>query len=379
MPIDNLQVHNELRSDAHSAISYIDSLLQSDWHSYDSIINKLIKAESIDKNSFELRTIQNHFKKIKELACDKNFISDNFQEYYNEDKSCYDIINERKSGRKKEFKYVDGFKLIDIRLGARITNNLIPFIEYLRQIKGLDDNFDLTLDVLEDIVENEGVQVKKQHEIIRVDNRTVFTLSGIQSVQEFLPISREAIVADKNLKITYEPFDGTHNIIIISPYMIVEYNNRWSIIGRLVEVKEDNSIFHKNKRLELINNFAFDRIVSLELNKESMYITSEVNVNKILDSAIGTSVDWQLGLKAVEKVVLEFSERLFPYFITKPLHKHEKIDSEKYIITYSLIPTLELENIILSYGGGVKVIGPESLKNRIIDRLNKNIMQYATD
>lgn len=376
MPIDNLQTHTELRTDAHSAISYIDSLLQSDWHSYDAIINKLIQAESIDKNSFEIRTIQNHFKKIKELAFDKNFISDNFQEYYNEDKNCYDIINERRSGRKKEFKYVDGFKLIDIRLGARITNNLIPFIEYLRQIKGLDDNFDLTLDVLEDIVENEGAQVKKQQEIIRVDNRTVFTLNGIQSVQEFLPISREAIVADKNLKITYEPFDGTNNIIIISPYMIVEYNNRWSIIGRLAEVKEDNSIFHKNKRLELINNFAFDRIVSLELNEESIYITSEVNVDKILDSSIGTSVDWQLGLKGVEDIVLEFTERLFPYFLTKPLHKHKEIDSEKYIITYSLIPTLELQNIILSYGSGIKVIKPESLRLKIKHRLKETLNMY---
>ena len=68
------------RSDAHSVISFIDSLLQSGWHSYDSIINKLVKAESIEKTSFELRTIQNHFKKIRELACDKNFIADNFQE-----------------------------------------------------------------------------------------------------------------------------------------------------------------------------------------------------------------------------------------------------------------------------------------------------------
>jgi predicted DNA-binding transcriptional regulator YafY len=376
MPIDNLQVHNELRSDAHSVISFIDSLLQSGWHSYDSIINKLIKAESIEKTSFELRTIQNHFKKIRELACDKNFIADNFQEYYNEDKSCYDIINERRSGKKKEFKYVDGFKLIDIRLGARITNNLIPFIEYLRQIKGLDDNFDLTLDILEDIVENEGVQMKKQQEIIRVDNRTVFTLSGIQSVQEFLPICRDAIVAGKNLKIIYEPFDRSHINIVISPYMIVEYNNRWSIIGRLVEVKEENTVFHVNNRLELINNFPFDRIVALELNEETMYISSGVNINKILDSAIGTSVNWQLGLKSVEDVVLEFSEGLFPYFVTKPLHKHKEIDSEKFIITYSLIPTLELENIILSYGSGAKVLKPASLRKKIKQRLKETLKMY---
>jgi len=240
----------------------------------------------------------------------------------------------------------------------------------------LDDNFDLTLDILEDIVENEGVQMKKQQEIIRVDNRTVFTLSGIQSVQEFLPICRDAIVAGKNLKIIYEPFDRSHINIVISPYMIVEYNNRWSIIGRLVEVKEDNTVFHVNNRLELINNFPFDRIVALELNEETMYISSGVNINKILDSAIGTSVDWQLGLKCVEDVVLEFSERLFPYFVTKPLHKHKEIDSEKFIITYSLIPTLELENIILSYGSGAKVLKPASLRKKIKLRLKETLNMY---
>ena len=376
MPVDNLQTHTKLRADAHSAISYIDSLLQSDWCSYDVIITKLVNAESVEKTSFTLKTIQNHFKKIKEMACDKNFISDNFEEYYNEENGCYDIIDERRLGRKKEFKYVEGFKLIDIRLGVRITNNLIPFIEYLRQIKGVDDNFDLTLDVLEDIVENEGVQVQKQQEIIRVDNRTVFTLKGIQSVQEFFPLSRKAIIESKNIQIIYEPFDGSRINITVSPYMIVEYNNRWSLIGVLNNVKEKKTLFHTNNRLGLINNFPFDRIVSLQIDDESKFLPSKINVNKILDSSIGTSVDWQFGLKAVEEVVVEFSERLFPYFVTKPLHKHKTIDFEKRIITYSLIPTLELENIILSYGSGLKVLQSEALRSKIKLRLKEALNVY---
>ena len=379
MPIDSLQTHTDLRMDAHSVISYIDSLLQSDWHSYDSIINKLIKAESVEKRSFELKTIQNHFRRIKELACNKNFISDNFEEYYDAEKGLYNIIDERRVGRKKEFKYVVGFKLIDIRLGTRITNNLLPFIEYLRQVKGMDDNFDLTLDVLEDIVENEGIKVVKQKQTMRVDNRTVFTLSGIQSVQEFLPKCRKAITENKNITLTYEPYTKSKNNITVSPYVIAEYNNRWSVIGTLVNVKEKNSVFHQNERIGLINNLPFDRITSLSIDDKSEFIKSEFNINRILDSAIGTSVDWKLGLDAIEDVTLEFSDKLFPYFITKPMHDYKKIEHDKRLITYSLIPTLELENIILSYGGGVKVIEPESLKNKIIDRLNKNIMQYATD
>ena len=243
----------------------------------------------------------------------------------------------------------------------------------------MDDNFDLTLDVLEDIVENEGVRVVKQKQTMRVDNRTVYTLSGIQSVQEFLPKCRKAIAESKNITITYEPYTKRINNITVSPYVVVEYNNRWSVIGRLVDVEEENSVFHQKERIGLINNLAFDRITSLVIDDNSEFVKSEININKILDSAIGTSVDWKKGLDAIEDVILEFSDKLFPYFMTKHLHDYKNIEYDKRIITYSLIPTLELENIILSYGGGIKVIEPESLKIKIIDRLNENIKQYEVN
>ena len=189
-------------------------------------------------------------------------------------------------------------------------------------------------------------------------------------------MSRKAIIESKNIQIIYEPFDGPRINITVSPYMIVEFNNRWSLIDMLNVVKEKKTLFHTNNRLGLINNLPFDRIVSLQIDDESKFLPSKINVNKILDSSIGTSVDWQFGLKAVEEVVVEFSERLFPYFVTKPLHKHKAIDFEKRIITYSLIPTLELENIILSYGSGLKVLKPEALRSKIKLRLKEALNVY---
>ena len=375
--IDNISVIREIKRDAHSAISFIDELLQSDWLTYDEIISKLEKSESIEKTSFTIRTIQNHFKAIKELACSMNNIDDNFSDYYNHDKASYDVIESRKKGRKTEFRYVKDFKLIDIRLGERIRSNLLPFIEYLRQIKGLDDNFDLTLDVLEDIIGSEGLQVVSHKKIMRIDNRTVFTLSGIQSVQENLPTCRRAIAIKSHIKIKYEVFGNKACDLIVSPYMIVEYNNRWTLIGRLNDVKMPESIFHKNDRIKKINNFPFDRIDSVSYEKESSYMSANCNIDRILDSSIGASINWERGLNAIEEVILEFSEQLFPYFITKPLHKHFNIDEERRTISYNLIPNIELENIIMSYGAGIKVLKPESLKTNVIGRVQETLNLYG--
>ena len=73
---------------------------------------------------------------------------------------------------------------------------------------------------------------------------------------------------------------------------------------------------------------------------------------------------------------MKFSDRLYPYFTTKPLHEKQNVDDEKKTITYNIIPTIELENVILSYGEGIKVLQPETLKNRIKERLEETLKHY---
>ena len=376
-PLDNIQDMANINKHARSVISFIDALLQTGWHTYDEIIQKIEKSDNVEAQKLSIRTIQNHFNKIRELSCKKRMIEERFGEYYDESSATYSIIECRKRVKKNEYKYVDGFKLNDIRLGERITNNLLPFIDYLKQVQGIDESFSETIEVIEDIITNEGIDIPETKNIIRVDNKVIYTYNtGIQAVNDFTPSCRTAILSKQNIKLTYESFSDTIDELIISPYMIVEYNNRWSIIAMLVNVKNENSIFHKKSRVGKINNFAFDRVTNLEIDKESEYINANININKILDYSIGTSVNWEKGLSNKKEIVLKFSNRLYPYFVTKPLHERHIPDDEKKTITYNIIPTIELENVILSYSEGIKVLQPETLKTRIKERIEETLNQY---
>jgi predicted DNA-binding transcriptional regulator YafY len=377
-PIDNIHDMANINKHARSVISFIDALLQTGWHTYDEIIHKIEKSDNVEAQKLSIRTIQNHFNKIRELSCKKRMIEEKFGEYYDEPSATYSIIECRKRGKKNEYKYVDGFKLNDIRLGERITINLLPFIDYLKQVQGIDESFSGIVEVIEDIITNEGIDIPETKNVIRVDNKVIYTYNtGIQAVNDFTPNCRTAILSKQNIKLTYESFSDTIDELIISPYMIVEYNNRWSIIAKLVNAKNKKSIFYEKSRVGKINNFAFDRVTNLEIDKESEYINDNTNINKILDNSIGTSVgDWEKGLSNQKEIVLKFSDRLYPYFVTKPLHEQQDKDDEKKTITYNIIPTIELENVILSYGEGIKVLEPETLKTRIKERLEEALNQY---
>ena len=72
-----------------------------------------------------------------------------------------------------------------------------------------------------------------------------------------------------------------------------------------------------------------------------------------------------------------FNKEEAPYVITKPIHESQKVkkhDENGLLITIEVFPNIELEKVILSYGSGVKVIGPKSFKDKI-----KKTLLHTTD
>ena len=80
-----------------------------------------------------------------------------------------------------------------------------------------------------------------------------------------------------------------------------------------------------------------------------------------------------------EEVQLLFTKIQAPYIITKPLHetqKHYEVE-DGLLVKLSLIPNFELEQLILSFGDGVKVITPIHLKEKIVSRIQNSLVQYT--
>jgi predicted DNA-binding transcriptional regulator YafY len=171
-----------------------------------------------------------------------------------------------------------------------------------------------------------------------------------------------AIVNKRVLEIKYTPFGQATSVLVFHPYYIKQYNHRWFIFG----LNEENNI--------PTWNLALDRIETIE------------EISTIYQNNI---TDWEFHFSAIygvskpfdeeeEEIQLLFSKIQAPYVITKPLHESQKhYQQEKgLLVKLKLIPNFELEQLILSFGEGVKVLNPESLRSKILFRLEEATIQY---
>src|SRR5690606_12018330 len=96
---------------------------------------------------------------------------------------------------------------------------------------------------------------------------------------EFMDIVVDAIQNKLVLEVFYQKFeDETPNTLIVHPYMLKEYRNRWYIIG-FSELRQD------------IRTYAFDRIKNLTSNPKLAFIPNTfMNTKKYLRNCIGVNI-----------------------------------------------------------------------------------------
>jgi len=181
---------------------------------------------------------------------------------------------------------------------------------------------------------------------------------------EFITPLYNAILYKKSLDILYKSFKKEEvQTLLFHPYYLKQYNNRWYLFG-----KNDESGF--------IMNLALDRIVEIIEAHRIFKPNSEVDFNEYFEDVVGVTVDLNAQ---IENVVLKVSNMLFPYIYTKPIHGSQKVKQKEEmhtLISLELIPNFELESILLSHGEGIEVLEPESLRERILKRLDLNKNNY---
>ena len=182
--------------------------------------------------------------------------------------------------------------------------------------------------------------------------------------KEFLSKLFDAITNQQVLNISYKDFKHADAYSFnFHPYFLKQYNNRWFVLGRNHEF--ENSFW----------NVALDRIISLK-STSLKYMKSETDWEEYFDDFIGVSKS-EGGV--LEKIELLFSNSLAPYIRTKPIHPSqiEKEDDLGLHIKIEVIPNFELEQLILSFGDGVKVLSPIHLKEKIFSRIQNSLNQYS--
>jgi predicted DNA-binding transcriptional regulator YafY len=168
----------------------------------------------------------------------------------------------------------------------------------------------------------------------------------------FLTDLYQAICRKSVLKVVYKDFKGGDEYAIhFHPYYLKQYNNRWFVFG----LNEDKKAWNWN--------MALDRMVSIR-TIDAPYIPTDVDWNEYFYEVIGVTNDEH---RPVEEIQLEFSSKSMPYVQTKPLHPSQRVlqVDGRVLVLIRVKQNYELESLILSFGENVKVVAPESLKEKI--------------
>lgn len=239
----------------------------------------------------------------------------------------------------------------DISVISQITHTL-------QQFQGFSQFADMH-EVLKKI-ENKIFAINNKNKTI-IDFEKNNNLKGL----EFIDPIYNAIKEKKNLKIVYQPFSSKNPIIILlSPYLLKEYRNRWFVFGA----------WKKNRHATPL---ALDRILRLTSTSDYPFAAnSEPDFEKYFNNIIGVTKHIN---RPVEEIVFHVTANEAPYVITKPFHHSQKIistDETGTTFSLNLILNFEAERELIGFGESLTILKPEWFRKRFKERITKMLDNY---
>jgi predicted DNA-binding transcriptional regulator YafY len=255
------------------------------------------------------------------------------------------------------------FSIFTKELSDEEANLLREVLNTIGQFDGLD-NFKW----LDDFKIGLGLEERRQ--IISFSNNPYLQNSNLLGTL-FDQISNKVVI-----RLSYHTFnDETIRSIDFHPYLLKQYNERWFLLGA---ADSDQKIL----------NFALDRIDKVEPLPEKKYIECPDDIFERFENIVGVTLYEE---RQVEHIVCWVSEASKGYVNTKPIHEsytpfkgekesqlHEqypKLDGGLFF-SIDCIPNFELIRELCSFGGNLVVLSPESIREKIKNRLSAHLDQY---
>lgn len=184
--------------------------------------------------------------------------------------------------------------------------------------------------------------------------------------REYFSRLLSAISNKEVLDISYKSFkDDSVRHKIVHPYYIKKYNNRWFLLGR-TEGYDTVSTFAFDRIVNISNALNVEFIANTEIDFNDDYFTEMIGVTKPLD-------------ETKQKVGIRVRRSLYPYIATKPIHETQRVkgtDDSGVKIEIELYVNYELKQLLLSYGDGIEVLYPDSLRTQLRSDLENALNNY---
>lgn len=260
-------------------------------------------------------------------------------------------------GKKCYYRYSDpDFSIFKNELSVEDVNNLRSTIDMLGRYRGLPSNAWLE-EVISNLEYRFGIKPNSENLISFEQNDQ---LKGLEHLSGLI----DAVINHKTLEIHYKSYRGVEFTHTIYPYYIKEYNNRWFLFG----------LGEETGRIE---NLALDRIESYAVSDKPFKKNETIDFNTYFDDVIGVTIPNE-DIK-VETIRLRFSEKRFPYVLSKPIHHSQTmVEGEPNTIEINVRPTRELNQIIFSFIPDVEVLSPEWYRKDIEEKIKENLEKYSS-
>lgn len=263
-------------------------------------------------------------------------------------------------------KYSDpSFSIFHKQLTDEESNLILEVLNTIGQFDGLA-NFEW----LEKF--KTGLGLKERPKIICFSNNPYLQNTNLLGVL-FDYISNQVV-----LEIKYHTFsDDQNKTIILHPYLLKQYNNRWYLIGAAASDMK-------------ILNFALDRIEVVKPLLDIKFIPCEYDLTERFEDIVGVTL---YENRPVEHIVFWVSDRSKDYVITKPIHESQKsikgeLDNSlrlKYdnlkggaFFSIDCIPNYELIRELSSYGKELLVLEPTTIQDEIFNNIKQMYEDYSS-
>ena len=270
---------------------------------------------------------------------------------YMRDRISYNapIVARPIEGRRCYYTYEDPhFSIFSSELSVEEVKNLLSTINMLGRYRSPKNAW--LEEVISSLELRFGIKANRDKVVSFEQNDQ---LKGI----EFLSDLIDAIINHLPLKMTYRPYKGDEQTMVIHPHFMKQYNTRWFLFGL-----ED----HGEYGMSPVNK-ALDRIVKFSIAKVRFVENDQIDYETFFDDIVGVTHDRKHP--TVEQVVLRFAKERFPYVVSKPIHHSQQVvDADDGILSIDVRVNRELEQNIFSFGQQVEVLSPEWFRNQIKEK-----------
>ena len=261
-------------------------------------------------------------------------------------------------GKRCFYRYSDpNYTIFNTELTTEEVTKLCSTINMLGRYRGGANRW------LEEVISNLelrfGIKTNREHIVAFEQNDQ---LRGLEFLSELI----DSAINHQPLNLLYRTYNGKETNIVIHPYHVKQYNNRWFLFG-----------LEQTPNGDRIANRALDRIVKFSISDVPFIPNTSIDFSTRFDDVVGVTIPDDDVLK--ETVVLKFEPDRFPYVVSKPIHHSQKIlNEDECILQIEVRPNKELESVIFSYFPHVEVLEPATLREQFKEKISKNLKKYLS-